>query len=442
MNALRIFSHTARSTLPVALGFVALVTAHSSYGADCGLPTARPEAVGFSSERLERLDRRIQSAVDAKLAPGAVYVLARHGKVVVCHAYGLLGWERPAPMRLDSIFSLWSQTKPITAVAMMILYEEGKWLPGDPIARYLPELANIKVFAGLDSDGNPMLVEARHPPTVGEVLTQTGGFVGGFFHDTPVGKMLSQDPPLKAANLTEYAQKLAKVPLLDQPGERWDYPGAFNSLGLVIERTSGLSVPDFMRQRIFGPLKMRDTGFLVAPENLERLATHYPYPTASGRVEAEAIDRDKVTHLPRIASVAAGLYATVSDYARFCQMLLNGGELNGVRILSPSSIELMRTNHLDAQLLDGKSGVAGWVMQPGLGYGYGVGVYTDPARLGYTFGKGTYFWGGGSGPWVWIDPVNDLFFVGMIQRDEDAPGIRDAFWYGSQTLTYQALLRP
>jgi CubicO group peptidase (beta-lactamase class C family) len=407
----------------------------------CGLENSKPEAVGFSAERLQRLDKRMQSLIDNKSLAGIVTALARHGKVIECKAYGDRDLASAKPMSLDTIFRIYSMTKPVTGVAMMLLYEEGKWRPSDPIERYIPELAHLKVYAGTDSNGNMILEDPKHPPTIGELLTHTAGFTYGYFGDTPVDKAYRDNNPLHAGSLTEFAQQLGKLPLLYQPGERWTYSVSVDVQGLLVERLSGESLADFMQQKIFAPLGMKDTGFAVPAQKLPRLATLYAGDTEGKLVLASPsmyISSDP-TKVPGLASGGGGLFSTVADYMRFAQMLANGGELHGVRILAPASVQLLRSNHLPEKLLTGQFGIGYYYMQPGLGYGYDVAVFDDPAKVGSTSGKGAFLWDGAAGTWFWIDPTNDVVFVGMIQRMLTTPHPPD-MENTSRQLVYQALL--
>jgi CubicO group peptidase (beta-lactamase class C family) len=425
-------------------GFALALLPALALGQDCGLGNAKPESAGFSSERLARVHHQMQSLIDEKALAGIVTVLARHGKVLECKTYGKQDLANVKPMAPDTIFRIFSMTKPVTAVAMMLLFEEGKWKPGDPIERYIPELAHLKVFAGTDSAGNMLFEDPKHPPTVGELLTHTAGFTYGFFGDTPVDKAYRENNPLAAGSLTEFAQKLGKLPLLYQPGERWMYSVSVDVQGLLVERLSGQSLADFMRERIFKPLGMSDTGFFVPAEKLPRLASLYsggkdgkltPMTSNAGLLPEDP------TKPPGMASGGGGLYSTVPDYLRFAQMLANGGELNGVRLLAPSSVQLLRANHLAERLQNGTFGIGYYFMQPGLGYGYDVAVLEDPAKLGSPAGRGTFLWDGLAGTWFWVDPTNDVVFVGMIQRLLNTPGAPDVE-NTSRALVYQALVRP
>jgi CubicO group peptidase (beta-lactamase class C family) len=270
-------------------------------------------------------------------------------------------------------------------------------------------------------------------------MSHTAGFTYGFF-GTPVDKMYQESNPLQAGSFKEFIDRLAKLPLVYQPGEGWIYSISADVQGYLVEKLSGRPFPDFVRERIFVPLGMKDTGFFVPAEKLVRLATIYTTDAKSPKLTALPRDPD-VTKAPGLPSGGGGLYSTAEDYLRFAQMLLNGGELNGVRILSPSTVALMRTNHLPERLMTGKFGIGLYTMQPGLGFGYDFAVFESPAKFGSTAGQGTFLWDGAAGTWFWIDPANDLVFVGMIQRmltAAGAPNMEDL----SRTLIYQALVDP
>jgi CubicO group peptidase (beta-lactamase class C family) len=402
------------------------------------LPEAKPETVGFSVDRLKRLDDGMQAMIDGKQLAGIVTMVARHGKLIHQKAYGLQDIAAARQMQRDSIFRIYSMTKPITGVAMMILYEEGKWKPSDPISKFIPEFADLKVYDGAEADGKMKLAAPAHAPTMGELMSHTAGFTYGVFGNTQVDKLYQELKPLQAGSLNEFIGRLAKIPLLYQPGEAWVYSVSVDIQGYLIEKLSGKSLPDFMRERIFLPLGMKDTAFLVPEEKLGRLATVYTSSEKSSELTAMPPDAN-VSKLPGCPSGGGGLYSTAGDYLRFAQMLLNGGEFNGVRILSPSTIDLMRGNHLPQSLMTGKFGIGFYYMKPGLGFGYDFAVFEDPIKAGSTVGKGSYLWDGAAGTWFWIDPTNDLVFVGMIQRMMTAPNtpnIEDL----SRSLLYQALV--
>ncbi|MGA8368079.1 MAG: serine hydrolase domain-containing protein [Candidatus Acidiferrales bacterium] len=406
------------------------------------LAEVKPEAVGFSSDRLGRLDALMQREVEEKQFAGIVTVLARHGKVVEYEAYGKKDLSSGAPMTKDTIFRVYSMTKPVTCVAMMILYEEGKWLPSDPISKYIPEFAHLKVFKGVDQDGKLFLEDPVHPPTMGELMTHTAGFTYGQFGDTPVHKMYRDQHVQDSGSLQEMIDKLAKIPLLYQPGTRWVYSMSVDIQGYIVEKLSGESLPDFMREHIFEPLGMKDTGFYVPAEKRGRFATLYRA-DEKGELISEATafgPASDYSAQPGMASGGGGLVSTARDYMRFAQMLLDGGQLDGVRILAPATVKLMTSNHLSPSLMTGEFGIGHFQMKAGFGYGFDVGVFTDAMQDDTPVGQGTFTWDGAAATWFWVDPTNDIAFVGMVQR-RLAPGTPELGEL-SRVTVLQALVDP
>jgi CubicO group peptidase (beta-lactamase class C family) len=399
----------------------------------------KPESEGFSSERLERLHALMESVVSEKQLPGVVTILARHGKVVDYRAYGEKDWASGAPMTKDAIFRDFSMSKPVTGAAMMILFEEGKWLPNDPISKYIPEFANLKVFKGVDAAGDVIVEDPIHPPTMEELMTHTAGFTYGFFGTSPVDKEYQKAGVLESKSLHEMIEKLAKIPLLYQPGTRWVYSVSMDIQGYIVEKLSGQSLPDFMAEHIFKPLGMKDTGFFVPQDKRGRFVTLYRTNEKGEVVPDNGFGGDYASQ-PTMPSGGGGLVSTAEDYMRFAEMLGHGGELNGVRILSPASVRLMSSNHLAPNLLTGEFGIGLQVMRPGFGYGYDCAVVFDPPMANLPEGRGTFFWDGAAGTWFWIDPTNDVVFVGMIQRllGPLSPNVE----YQSRSVVYQALVDP
>jgi CubicO group peptidase (beta-lactamase class C family) len=414
--------------------------AFASSSSPVSLPTAKPETVGFSSERLKRLTDRMHAVVDAKELSGMVSIVARHGKIVYTDAYGVKDLGTKDPMTLDTIFQVYSMTKPITGVAMMMLYEEGKWLPDDPISRHLPELRDLKVLVGVDAQGRDILEAPAHAPTMGELMSHTAGFTYGVFGNSPVDKKYAEVNPLGSPTSAEFVSRLAKLPLAYQPGKKWVYSLSVDVQGAIVERLSGKSLPDFMRERIFEPLGMKDTAFNVPAEKLSRLATVY-VGNANGGLDP-APRSATISAVPGFASGGGGLWSTAGDYLRFAQMLANEGELNGVRLLAPRTVQLMRANHLSDELMTGEFGIGLQRMRPGFGFGYDVAVFENPERAGSVVGQGTYLWDGAAGTFFWVDPTLDIVYVGMIQRRAGGPGPFPNVQQLARPLTYQALLIP
>jgi len=379
---------------------------------------SKPESLGFSSERLGRLHEAMRRPVDEKSLAGVVTLLMRHGRLVEQRSYGVKDMESGAPMTNDTIFRIYSMSKPVTGVAMMILYEEGKWHPTDPVSKFIPEFADLKVFKEVDANGVMITEPPVHPPTMAELLTHTAGFTYGLFGSTPIDKAYVARNCFGAANLHGMTQCFAGMPLLYQPGSKWVYSVSMDIQGYIIEKLSGKPLPEFMEERIFKPLRMPDTAFFVPQEKRTRFATLYSGGPGGKLVvtgEASGPKADFVSQ-PGAPSGGGGLVSTTRDYARFAQMLLNHGELDGARILAPATVDLMTSNHLSPRLLTGEFSIGKAVMRSGHGWGYDLAVYNDPAAADEIVGKGTFYWEGAAATWFWVDPVNDLVFVGMTQR--------------------------
>jgi CubicO group peptidase (beta-lactamase class C family) len=428
----------------IALGICSL-SAQQPMHQGVDLTVTRPEAVGFSSERIERLHTLMQHSVDQKQIAGAVTILARHGKVIDYRAYGQRDMASGSPMSTDVIFRDFSMTKPVTGVAMMILYEQGKWLPSDPIAKHIPEFAHLKVFKGVDAGGKMLLEDPDHAPTMRELMTHTAGFTYGIIGKTPVDAMYRDAKVLQSKNLQEMIDRLAKIPLLYQPGKGWVYSLSMDIEGYLVEKLSGQSLPDFMRSKIFAPLGMKDAGFFVPEQKRRRFSSLYR-PGTQGELVADE-NASAITGVPTeyavqptMPSGGGGMVSTAEDYYHFAAMLANRGELNGVRILAPSSVQLMSANHVPASLLTGEFHIGPHTLRPGFGYGYNCAVVFDPLEANLPEGKGTFFWDGAAGTWFWVDPTNDIVFVGMIQRMV-GPGDPN-LEYLSSSVVYQALVDP
>ncbi len=384
------------------------------------IPQATPESVGFAPGALGKMDEAMQGLIDQKHLAGIVTLVARKGKVVQHKAYGMQDAEKQTPMRTDTIARIYSMTKPVAGVAMMMLYEEGKWKPSDPIAKHIPQFANLKVFAG-EKDGTPIFEAPAHPPTMGELMSHTAGFTYGLFGNTPVDKMYQAANPLSAPSLQAFIDSMAKLPLLYQPGTRWVYSVSVDIQGYLVEKLSGQTFPEFLRTRLFEPLGMIDTAFFVPAEKRPRVATVYGWDAKTGALAPRPHDAG-INQPPGLPSGGGGLYGTAADYFRFAQMLLNGGEYDGRRILKKASVDLMRTNVLSEAVLNSKSGIGQAQFSPAQGFGYDFAVVLDPAAAKRQVGKGSYWWWGIAGTWFWIDPTNDLIGIGIIQRLGGVPG--------------------
>jgi CubicO group peptidase (beta-lactamase class C family) len=392
------------------------------------LALGKPESVGMSTERLSRLDAAMKRLVDEKQVASLVTLVERHGKIVHFNAVGQLDVRKTDPVQKDSIFRIYSMSKPVTGVAMMMLYEEGKWQLNDPVLRYIPEFARLKVYTGKNDDGTPKLEDAKRSMTMRELMTHTGGLGYVLSSNNPVDKMIIDGNVLNAgAPLQAMIDGLAKIPLLAQPGTRWSYSIGVDVQGYLVEKFSGQPFAEFVRKRIFEPLGMKDTSFFVPKEKLARFAQVH---TGSGSNLTVDVNRPDPSVVPLGPSGGGGLFSTAMDYTRFCEMLLQGGQLNGVRLLAPRTVEMMRTNHVNPEALK--------TMPAGTGWGMDFQIVMDAAAAGDSVSNGTFSWFGIAGTWFWIDPVVDLAFVGMVQHQSLAT--TRSIHALSRSLVYQAIL--
>ena len=402
------------------------------------LAPATPESVGLSAEGLAKIDEYLARHVEDGTLAGVVTLVARRGKTVHTSVMGKQDLASGEPLALDTIFRIFSMTKPVTGVAMAILHDEGRWRMDDPIARHLPEFEGVRVFDGLDGAGEPKTVAAEHAPTMRNLMTHTAGFTYGFNTQDPLDKLYQDAGVWRSGSLAEFSHKLAGLPLAYQPGTKWVYSLSMDVQAAMIERLTGLSAPDFYRTRIFEPLGMVDTAFHTPPEKLARRATLYRWsPSRQSLQPSPSLLGGDHESPPALANGGGGLVSTVTDYARFAQMLLNGGELDGRRIVSAEALRLMMTNHLPEWMLETGFGVGAQQIRRGFGYGWNGAVFTDPDAAGVPVGKGTYHWDGAAGTWFWVDPVHDLLYVAMIQRLAE---VSPAFQKDTQTLMADAIL--
>lgn len=402
-----------------------------------------PEAAGFDAARLKKLDAYMAKVVADGRVAGMTTLLARHGKIVSYNTYGAKSLATGAPMTKDTIFRIYSMTKPVTGVAMMILFEEGKWRLDDPVTKYVPEFSKLKVMTGTDAAGKPILAAPKRPPTMRELMSHTAGFGYGLQDRHPVDKMYRDKQVLSSNGLQQMITRTAEIPLMYEPGTSWYYSSAVDIQGYIVEKLSGQTLGQFMDQRIFTPLKMNDTGFTVPAADASRLAAVYVADQQGKIQEAKQLfGSDMPTYLtpPAMESGGGGLVSTTMDYARFAQMLANGGELDGARILSPASVEMMGTNVIPNSVLVSSNGTSAARFNEAVGFGLDFMVVNDPRRAGTLEGEGSMSWGGAAGTWFWVDPTNDVIFVGMIQRMGGTGG--DDLGTMARTLTYQALTHP
>ncbi len=426
------------------------------------LRSIKPERAGISQERLDRITDHMNQAVKDGTMVGGLGMIARNGKVVYTETYGLADREENQPMTEDAIFRIYSMSKPITGVALMILYEEGKFFLNDPVARYIPELANLEVAIST-ADGNTKVAsdgtnsrtigagdaskagKTRKPkrqPTIRDLMRHTAGFTYGFFGNTEVDKMYREKEVMGQKDLKAFVTELGQVPLQYEPGTRWHYSVSVDVQGRVVEAVSGMSFGEFLKKRLFTPLGMKDTGFIVPKDKLDRFAQIYS-PEGTSEGSDLFLRRNTSTKLVRsperidegymegatFEGGGGGMVSTARDYLRFSQMMLNGGELDGVRILSPKTVELMTTNHLgDLPMGFGRTGV---------GFGLGFAVTLNQGDIGELGSTGEYNWGGAAGTKFWIDPQENLIGLFMVQSIPHRTRLGNEF----KLLTYQSIIK-
>jgi CubicO group peptidase (beta-lactamase class C family) len=404
-------------------------------GAAQSLPSARPEQVGLSSERLSRLTATLKADVDKGVIPGAVVLVARHGKVALFEAIGVRNPETKAPMTKDAIFRIYSMSKPITSVSAMMLFEEGRFGLAEPVSKYIPQMGGLKVGVEKpDASGKPALelVPAQRDMTIHDLFRHTSGLTYGFFGPGLVKKMyvdgkVWNDYPSNA----ELVARLAKMPLAYQPGTTWDYSHSTDVLGRLVEVISRQTLYQFEKERVLDPLGMKDTSFYVTDTaKQDRIVEPFANDRSIG-VDADFND-------PRVAqaweSGGGGMVGTAMDYARFCQMLLNGGSLDGKRILGPKTIAYMTADHLGASITPGPLYLPG----PGFGFGLGFAVRKDAGVSPVAGSVGELNWGGAGGTYFWVDPKENLFVVYMMQ----SPKQRVLYRYVLKDMVYAAIIKP
>jgi CubicO group peptidase (beta-lactamase class C family) len=390
------------------------------------LPTATPESVGMSSTRLARIAAALEADLAAGRLPGIVVAVARRGKVVYQKAFGVANRETREPMRTDAMFRLYSMTKPIASVGLLTLYEQGRFRLTDPLDRYLPQFANVKVYKGADAAGKPILAAPSRKPTIQDAFRHTLGLASGL-GQSPVDA-LYRDAGLTMGQLDSLAQevdKLGTVPLLYDPGERWVYGLGHDVQARLIEVFSGMPYAQYLQRTIFDPLGMRDTVFGVPARLKPRFPLVYS-PRPDGTLTPDTADSYARFTDHHFATLS--LSGTAADYLRFAQMLLNGGELDGVRILGSKTVGVMRQNQLPPNI----ASIAG---SPGMGWGLGVSVVTDVAALGRLNSVGSFGWSGAATTTFSVDPQEKLTYVIMAQLMPNDSALMQRV----ETLIYQAI---
>lgn len=416
---------------------VILALSSTTLAGAADLPTADPGSAGFSAERLARIAPAIRHEIEAGQYPGAVMLVARHGRIVYLDSVGQLDPAGGKPMPTDAIFRLYSMTKPYTTVAIMMLMEEGKLRVTDPVSKYLPALANLQVSVE-KTDPYTGVVRYVNVPVDREVniqdlLRHTSGLVYGGYTAHPKVKELYAKEGVDWNNVTpaEQIERLARVPLAHQPGTTFEYGLSTDVLGRIVEAISGVPLSQFLQERLFTPLGMNDSAFIVPQDKLGRLAQPFAIDPAS-KTPIKLLD---VTVAQKNDAGGAGSVGTASDYARFLQMLLNGGELDGVRLLSPTTVRYMTSDHLGPGIRH--SGIT--TLPPGTGFGLGFAVRQETGRFEVTGSAGEYYWAGAAGTGFYVDPKEDILCVWMTQGQPGSARRYDRYLF--KQMVYQAIVK-
>ncbi len=369
------------------------------------LPQAKPELLGLSPARLQQMSDAFKREIDKGTLPGATVMVARRGQIGWFEALGRQGPAADTPMATNTLFRIFSMTKPIVSVAIMMLLEDGHFVLNDPVAKFIPEFADQKV--GIENHGKLDLVPLQRPMTIQDLLRHTSGITYDHTGNTLV-QQLYQQSRLRSRKISnaEHAALVASLPLMCQPGAQWNYSRSTDILGRIIEVVSGKTLDAFLTQRILAPLQMAETAFHTGAENAGRLAE----PFAADPWSGEKVQLFNMLEQPVMQSGGGGLVSTTMDYARFCQMLLKGGSLDGVRIIGRKTLRLMASDHLGPGVK-----VDSPLMPAGHGFGLGFAVRTDPGMAPFPGSVGEFFWSGMAGTFFWIDPSEDMFAVFMMQ---------------------------
>lgn len=401
------------------------------------LETVVPAMAGFSEERLQRVTQWLEDQVSQGRLAGASALIARHGKIAYQQCTGFADKEAGKAFSLDTIVRIYSMSKPVTTVAAMMLYERGCFQLDDPVAKYLPEFADTPVWTGGDAPITST-VPQQLPMQVRQLMNHTAGLTYGFMSTTPVDALYREraiEFQSRSESLADIVTRLAGIPLLCQPGSQWNYSVATDVLGRLVEVWSGMSLAEFCQQHIFAPLQMHDTAFWVPEEKQDRFAALYlpavggdmsSIGSDAGRVApelrgglklAESSENSVYLSPPTSDSGGGGLVGTIGDYARFCQMIINAGELDGQRLLAPKTVKFMRSNQLPDNNDMAAMGQPVWseTSYDGIGFGLGFAVVLDPAKAAIIASVGEHHWGGAASTFFWIDPEEDLFVIFFTQ---------------------------
>ncbi|MGD9803719.1 MAG: serine hydrolase domain-containing protein [Hyphomicrobiaceae bacterium] len=402
------------------------------------IATVRPEEVGLSAPRLARVSDWMRAQIAAGRTGGIVTLVARHGKTAFLDVAGKADVTRDKVMKADTIVRIYSMTKPLTSVAIMMLYEEGRFQLDDPISRFIPVFAGQRVLTG-GSRGKIDTVPAARDITFRDLLTHTSGLTYGFMEATLVDGLYRAnkiDFQTQDTSLKELVEKAATLPLLAHPGTRWNYSISTDVLGYLVEVISGVPFETFLKQKVIDPLKLVDTDFYVPEDKHARLASNYAVDGKGGIQEIDDPTKSRYLRPRNVNSGGGGLVSTAADYARFCQFMLNKGELDGVRLLGRKTVELMTTNHLKGDMADMGTPRFSETTYEGIGFGLGFSVMIDPAKAQILGTPGEYAWGGAASTAFWIDPKEDLFVVFLTQL---MPSSAYPFRRELRVLTYQSI---
>ena len=389
------------------------------------LPQVRPDQIGLSPARLQRMSDAFKREIDKGTVPGGTVMVARRGQIGWFEAIGRQNPAASQPMAKNTIFRIFSMTKPIVSLGIMMLLEDGHFLLNEPVAKFIPEFAKQKV--GIEHNGRLELVALQRPMTIQDLLRHTSGITYDHTGNSLV-QQLYQQSRLRSRKITnaEHAAMVAELPLICQPGAEWNYSRSTDILGRIIEIVSGKTLGAFLTERILAPLQMAETAFFTGEENAGRLAEPFPTDPWSG----EKVQLFNMLDKPAMESGGGGLVSTTMDYARFCQMLLDGGTLDGTRLIGRKTLELMASDHLGPSVA-----IKGTLLTPGHGFGLGFAVRTQQGIASFPGSIGQFFWSGMGGTFFWIDPKEELFAIFMSQ----GPGQREYTRTFVRNLVYAAV---